>query len=233
MGTASYMSPEQAAGKPVDKRADIWSFGVVFWEMLSGRKLFDGETISHTLADVLRADIDLSQLPASTPPAIRKLIGRCLDRNVKTRLRDLGEARIIIDDVLNGRSTDALPTTTISHPSKLGWIIAGVLAAALVPASIGWLRKPAQPPRPLMRFESDEMAPYKPAISPTARASSTTSPVPTASPASGYAISTSPRAARSPARRTAVTPASRPTTAGWLSSLRIRSGKCRSTGARR
>src|SRR4030095_8757701 len=74
LGTAGYMSPEQAAGKPVDKRADIWSFGVMLWEMLTGRRLFDGETISHTLADVLRAEIDFGKLPGDTPTSIRELL---------------------------------------------------------------------------------------------------------------------------------------------------------------
>jgi serine/threonine-protein kinase len=73
MGTAAYISPEQAAGKPVDRRADIWSFGVVLWEMLTGQRLFDGETVSHTLADVLRRDIDLAALPNGTPPEVRAL----------------------------------------------------------------------------------------------------------------------------------------------------------------
>ena len=100
MGTAAYMSPEQAAGKPVDKRADIWSFGVVSWEMLTGRRLFDGETISHTLADVLRAPIDFDALPRETPTAIRDLVRRCLDRNARTRLRDIGEARVQIEKSL-------------------------------------------------------------------------------------------------------------------------------------
>src|SRR6202795_4594766 len=99
MGTAAYMSPEQASGKPVDKRTDVWSFGVVLWEMLTGRRLFDGETISHTLADVLRADIDFNKLPKDTPTAIRDLLSRCLDRDTKNRLRDIGEARIALNNV--------------------------------------------------------------------------------------------------------------------------------------
>src|SRR5580698_7564160 len=99
LGTAAYMSPEQAAGKPVDKRADIWSYGVVLWEMLSGERLFDGETISHTLADVLRAPINFDKLPKETPRTIRDLVRRCLDRNVKNRLRDIGEARVTIQNV--------------------------------------------------------------------------------------------------------------------------------------
>ena len=96
LGTAAYMSPEQASGKPVDKRTDIWSFGVVLREMLTGTMLFAGETISHTLADVLRAPIDFDELPSYTPPAIRDLLRRCLDRDVKRRLRDIGEARVAI-----------------------------------------------------------------------------------------------------------------------------------------
>ena len=96
LGTAAYMSPEQAVGKAVDKRADIWSFGVVLWEMLTGARLFDGETVSHTLADVLRAEIDFDKLPRDTPPAIREMLRRCLDRDPRKRLRDIGEARIAI-----------------------------------------------------------------------------------------------------------------------------------------
>jgi len=99
MGTAAYMSPEQAAGRPMDKRADTWSFGVVLWEMLTGRRLFDGESISHTLADVLRGPIDFDKLPKETPRAIRELLRRCLDRDVKTRLRDIGEARVAIEGI--------------------------------------------------------------------------------------------------------------------------------------
>src|SRR5438034_1394953 len=89
LGTADYMSPEQASGRRVDRRADIWSFGVVLWEMLTGQRLFDGETISHTLAEVLRGPIDFDKLPKETPRVVRDLLRRCLDRDVKTRLRDI------------------------------------------------------------------------------------------------------------------------------------------------
>src|SRR5579863_8740438 len=80
LGTAGYMAPEQAAGQAVDKRADIWSFGVVLWEMLTGQRLFTGETVSHILADVLRAPIDFDKLPKEMPRVIRDLLHRCLDR---------------------------------------------------------------------------------------------------------------------------------------------------------
>src|SRR5450432_1918173 len=94
IGTAAYMSPEQARGRSVDKRADIWAFGAVLYEMLSGRKAFEGETISDTLAAVLRADIDWAALPRETPLSVRRVLRRCLDRDPKTRFRDIADARI-------------------------------------------------------------------------------------------------------------------------------------------
>ena len=84
IGTAAYMSPEQARGKAVDRRADIWAFGAVLYEMLTGRKAFEGETVSDTLAAVLRADIDWSKLPSQTPAAVRGVLRRCLDRDPST-----------------------------------------------------------------------------------------------------------------------------------------------------
>jgi Tol biopolymer transport system component/tRNA A-37 threonylcarbamoyl transferase component Bud32 len=96
LGTAGYMSPEQARGKTVDKRADIWSFGVVMFEMLSGRRLFQGETASDTLTAVIRQEIDWRLLPSHLPPADRRLIERCLERDPQERLRDIGEARIAL-----------------------------------------------------------------------------------------------------------------------------------------
>jgi eukaryotic-like serine/threonine-protein kinase len=138
MGTASYMSPEQAAGKPADKRADIWSFGVVLYEMLTGQRLFEGgETISHTLADVLRAPIDLTTLPRETPESIRGLLQRCLDRDVKNRLRDIGEARVSIS---RAGQDIPLPAERAPERSRLhlaAWIAAGVFAIGL--ASLGFL----------------------------------------------------------------------------------------------
>jgi serine/threonine-protein kinase len=100
LGTASYMAPEQAAGKLVDRRADIWSFGVVLWELLTGKRLFDGETLSHTLADVLRAPIDLDVLPKETPAAIRALVRQCLERDLRKRLQWIGDGRIAIEEAL-------------------------------------------------------------------------------------------------------------------------------------
>jgi Tol biopolymer transport system component len=98
LGTAAYMAPEQAKGKAVDKRADVWAFGCVLYEMLTGRRLFAAEEISETLAAVLRQEISLSALPASTPPRLTRLIARCLERDPKQRLRDIGDARLMLDE---------------------------------------------------------------------------------------------------------------------------------------
>src|SRR5678815_4745263 len=92
LGTAAYMSPEQARGRTLDRRADIWAFGVVVFEMLTGAQLFKGETVSDTLAAVLRQEVDWNELPRSTPRNVRRLLMRCLERDPKKRLRDIGEA---------------------------------------------------------------------------------------------------------------------------------------------
>ena len=98
LGTAAYMSPEQARGKVVDKRADIWAFGCVLYEMLAGRRVFEGDEVSDTLADVLTRDPDWGALPADTPAAIRRLLRRCLVKDQRARLPDIGSARLDIDE---------------------------------------------------------------------------------------------------------------------------------------
>src|SRR5258705_1736722 len=100
LGTAAYMSPEQAVGKPVDKRCDLWAFGVVLLEMLTGRPVFTGETVSHVLASVLKSDPDWTALPAHTPTPIRRLLRRCLDEESTRRLSDAAGARPQIDEAL-------------------------------------------------------------------------------------------------------------------------------------
>jgi serine/threonine protein kinase len=109
LGTAAYMSPEQARGKPVDKRADIWAFGCVLFEMLSGRRAYGGHEVSDTLAFVLTKDVDWTALPAATSPQIRRLLKRCLDKDPKTRLRDIGDARAEFDEPQGALTTDARP----------------------------------------------------------------------------------------------------------------------------
>jgi len=109
LGTAAYMSPEQARGGTADRRADVWAFGVVLWEMLTGESMFAADTVSDTLAGVLRDEIDLERLPAATPPAIHRLLRRCLERSPKNRLHSIADARLVIDDVLAGRADAVAP----------------------------------------------------------------------------------------------------------------------------
>ena len=135
LGTAAYMSPEQAAGISVDRRADIWSFGVVLWEMLTGHKLFDGETVSHVLASVLKDEVDLNELPPETPAHLKRLIGRCLRKKPKQRLQAIGDARIALEEYLADPGSlatppvDDLPAPRRSSPWL--WVAATGLAAAL------------------------------------------------------------------------------------------------------
>jgi len=149
LGTAAYMAPEQARGAVVDKRADIWAFGVVLYEMLTGTPVFGGESVSDVLAAVLRAEPDWSALPSHTPPAVRRLLRRCLERDRKKRLRDIGDARLEMDE-----APEAAPVAAaVGRRSPLVWAMAAVLAGALIAASWFSLRPaPAQLPRPVSRW---------------------------------------------------------------------------------
>ncbi len=156
LGTAAYMAPEQIKGAAVDRRVDIWAFGAAFYEMLSGRRAFKGDDVSDTLAAVLRQDVDWSALPAHTPAPVRRLIARCLERDVKRRLRDIGEARIALDESPAGairigaveEDEDALtrasrPWWRRAMPAAIAAIVTGTLAGATV-----WYlnRGPSLPP---------------------------------------------------------------------------------------
>jgi serine/threonine protein kinase len=135
IGTAAYMSPEQARGLPVDRRTDVWSFGCVLYEMLTGRVAFAGATVSDSIARILEREPDWSALPAATPPSIRRLLRRALAKDRKRRLRDIGDVRIEIDE-----SDEVLPAATVSPPPRprgrmatwLPWValVVGALAVA-------------------------------------------------------------------------------------------------------
>ena len=156
LGTAAYMSPEQAKGRTADKRSDIWAFGALLYEMLSGRRAFMGDDISDTLAAVLRQEIDWTALPSSTPVTVRRLIARCLDRNIKQRLRDIGEARIVLADPAATAAGDAAREATIA-PKRPLWrraipiVLPAMVAGVLASAAMMYLR-PAQAPAIVTRF---------------------------------------------------------------------------------
>lgn len=150
LGTAAYMSPEQARGHAIDKRSDIWSFGVVLYEMLTGRRLFDAPTISDSLAAVLRSDPDWSALPAAVPPNIRAMLRRCLERDPKRRLHDIADARLELEQpVVEPSQPGAAPAA--ARPSRLPWVAAAVMAiAAVVVSTVHFREKP--PAAPIVRF---------------------------------------------------------------------------------
>ena len=117
-GTAAYMAPEQAKGRLVDRRVDIWAFGVILHEMLSGRRLFEAGSIQETLAHVITREADLSTLPADTPPHLRTLIARCLVKDPKQRLRDVGEARLALDGESTAAASGVQPLLSADHPRQ-------------------------------------------------------------------------------------------------------------------
>jgi serine/threonine-protein kinase len=136
LGTAAYMAPEQARGLPIDKRADIWAFGVVFYELLAGQRPFDGQTLSDTLAAVLTRDPDFTLLPAATPAGLRTLLSRCLQRDAKSRLRDIGEARIALSNPA-GFAAEALPAAhRRDHAAPVRrWLPIALIATTAVAAA--------------------------------------------------------------------------------------------------
>src|SRR5690348_7363025 len=145
MGTAGYMAPEQAKGKPVDRRADIWAFGVVLHEMLTGRRLFEGETTTELLAAVLTREPDLDAVPAR----VRKLLQSCLEKDPKRRLRDIGDVWRLLDE------SDAQPPGLAQRRSPI-WVAVGAGVAGMGAVGIGgWWRAAQAPDRPLMRLNLD------------------------------------------------------------------------------
>ena len=147
-GTAAYMSPEQARGHNVDKRADIWAFGCLLYEMLTARAAFAGDTVSDTIAKILEREPDWSALSAATPARIRQLLRRCLEKDPKRRLRDIGDARIELDAEMAGISGDttAPSARAKSGTTRLPWVAFAALAAAV---AIWEVRRPSILENPL------------------------------------------------------------------------------------
>jgi serine/threonine-protein kinase len=150
VGTAAYMSPEQARGSDVDRRTDVWSFGCVLYEMLTGRAAFQAESIADTIGAVMTRDPDWTALPVLTPPAVVRIVRRCLQRDLRQRLRDIGDARLELEEVANDHGAPAVPLTA-RHPGALvgvAALAAGLLVGALVTRAL-WPAAPAttQPAR--------------------------------------------------------------------------------------
>jgi serine/threonine protein kinase len=139
LGTASYMAPEQAAGLAADRRADVWSFGVVFWEMLTGRKLFEGETVSHVLASVLKDSPDLAALPADLPPVLAQLVSSCLKKKPARRLQSIGDARVTLEDYQSQPESfvSAPPVAPAAPVGRTGLRAALPWAAAVLGLALG------------------------------------------------------------------------------------------------
>lgn len=155
-GTPAYMPPEQARAQPVDRRADIWAFGCMLYEMLTGKIAFAGDTTTDTLAAVIRGEPDWSLLPAETPPGLRALLQRCLQKDARQRLRDIGDARVALEDLSAGKSPEADSPLPVRVP-RLG---RSALAVGLAMLTIGvvatWILKPSpETSRPVVRFTVD------------------------------------------------------------------------------
>ena len=170
LGTAAYMSPEQAKGKPVDRRADIWAFGCVLYEMLGGRRPFQGDGVSEVMAAVIMAPVDFSSLPATLPARVRTLVRRCMEKDPRKRLRDIGEARIALEETLAGvpdesTAVGAVGGTTRTAGSSRRTIAFAAAAGAAFAAALnagGWLSFRAAPPAAkVRRFEVPAAGPFR------------------------------------------------------------------------
>jgi len=164
LGTAAYMAPEQARGRAVDRRADIWAFGCVLFEMLTGRRAFEAEDVSTTLAEVIKGDAPIAALPPDLPPSLRRLIARCLVKDPKRRLQAIGDARIEIEDLMSGGDGTTTPATTSSviatvpspkGRSALAWGIAAAAAVALAALALWTAPWRAADPPPVVTLAAD------------------------------------------------------------------------------
>jgi serine/threonine-protein kinase len=154
LGTAAYMSPEQARGKPVDRRADVWAFGCVLYEMLTGQRAFPGDTVADAFSAILSREPDWRLLPADTPPAVRRLLRRCLDKDTTRRLRDIGDARLELLEPADGNLDRDDVRARAVVLSRAAWrsFAAGVVLTAVAAAVVGWwILRPAAGEAPVTR----------------------------------------------------------------------------------
>ncbi|MHC5109087.1 MAG: serine/threonine-protein kinase [Planctomycetota bacterium] len=176
LGTAAYMSPEQARGRPLDKRTDIWSFGIIFYECLTGAQLFPGETATDSMGAIMHKEPDWSLLPTNTPPMIQLLLRRCLTKERKKRLQDMGDARVEIEEAIHDPTSSSLGLAQLAvedhgrvrsgRKSSLGLILAFLLGGVIV-AGLVVMFTPKPEPLAVRRFEiASDMEPRNPSISP-------------------------------------------------------------------
>ena len=155
LGTAAYMSPEQAKGKTVDKRTDIFSFGIVLYEMLTGKKAFPGSDVSEVLARILAVEPDWKPLPANVPPSVAKLLRRCLTKDRKERLQAIGDVRVEIQEILSEADTASKPATGVALERRSVWRVGllTAIAGAVLAGITVWSVMRAEPPAPtITRF---------------------------------------------------------------------------------
>ena len=151
LGTAAYMAPEQAKGKPADRRSDIWAFGCILFEMLTGARAFEGEDVSETLASILRSEPRISELPADTPMAVRRMLHRCLQKDPRRRLQHIGDARLELAEA----NEHQLEPTQASTSSRVPFwtLLAGTMAGVVATASVMWVLQPRVAATPVVRFQ--------------------------------------------------------------------------------
>jgi serine/threonine-protein kinase len=173
LGTAAYMAPEQAAGAAVDRRADVWAFGVVLYEMLMGRRLFAGETVSHVLASVLKDEPDFGAVPRETPAPVVRLLRRCLRKKARERLQSIGDARVVLEEVLAGVPDEVAPRPEAHAEGSRRWRVLALAAAALAIGALGpayWLARTPPPGEPGQSARSTSLVLVTQPFSGTARA---------------------------------------------------------------
>jgi serine/threonine protein kinase len=153
LGTAGYMSPEQARGRSVDKRADIWAFGCVLYEMLTATRAFGGDTTSDTIAAIIEREPDWSRLPPSTPSAIHRLLRRTLHKDAKRRLRDIGDARADLDDALTDATSAPAVGTPANARSSYGLLATAIVMSLIAIAVVVWNRITAPPPAAVVNLQ--------------------------------------------------------------------------------
>jgi Tol biopolymer transport system component len=168
LGTPLYMAPEQARNKPVDKRMDVWAFGCVLYECLSGRRMCSGEALGVVMVAILEKEPDWTRLPPGTPAAVRTLLERCLDKDPRTRLRDIGEARIILEPGPGGRPETPAPRRRRVVPGAVTAVLGLALAISALAFVLWAERSPASAPRAVHQVRLTEIAGVEetPAISP-------------------------------------------------------------------